>query len=63
MPAKLMRPGRYYLTVMIRKMKHGYIDVIEEAMLEFEVTNIGFIMNPDRFGVVLPVLKWAEGES
>ena len=48
---------------MMRKSKHGYIDVIEEGMLEFEVTNIGFTMNSNRFGVVLPTLEWQEVRS
>lgn len=60
LPPNLMRPGRYYLTVMARKKSHGHIDSIEEAMLQFEVTNIGFIMNNERFGVVLPTLEWSD---
>lgn len=60
LPNKLLRPGRYYLTVLMRKSKHSYIESIEEATLQFEVTNIGFIINNDRFGVVLPELKWSE---
>ena len=58
--SKLLRPGRYYLTVLARKAMHGYIETIEEAALQFEVSNIGFIMNSDRFGVVLPELEWHE---
>lgn len=60
LPLKLLRPGRYYLTVLMRKSAHGYLESIEEAALQFEVTNIGFIMNNDRFGVVLPELEWIE---
>lgn len=62
-PPKLVRPGRYYLTVMMRKFKHGYLETIEEGTLEYEVTNIGFMMNNTRFGVVLPVLDWKEEQS
>ena len=61
--SKLLRPGRYYLTVLARKALHGYIETIEEAALQFEVSNIGFIMNSDRFGVVLPELEWHEEVS
>ena len=60
LPEKLLRPGQYFLTVMIRNSKHGYIDNIEEAALQFEITNVGFMMNPERFGVVLPILQWQE---
>ena len=63
LPNKLMRPGRYFISIMNRKMKHGYIDSIEEVGLQFEVTNIGFIINNERFGVVLPELVWSEGGS
>jgi len=62
LPNKLMRPGRYFITVMNRKMKHGYIDSIEEEALQLEITNIGFIINNERFGVVLPELTWSENE-
>jgi len=62
LPSQLMRPGHYYLTIMMRNSKHGYIDYIEEAALQFEVSNIGFPMNEDRFGVVLPTLQWNEAK-
>ncbi len=58
LPRGLLRPGQYFVTVMVRKLKHGYIEMIEEANLEFEVTNIDFMMNRERFGVVLPTLNW-----
>lgn len=58
LPQKLLRPGRYFLTVMMRNHEHGFLQGIEEASVEFEVTNIGFLMNQNRFGVVLPTLDW-----
>lgn len=58
LPIGILRPGRYIVTVMARKLKHGHLEKLEEASLEYEVTNIDFSMNAERFGVVLPVLNW-----
>ncbi len=58
LPAKLLRPGGYILTVMARNSRHGYIDKIDEVSMQFDVTDIGFKMNPERYGVILPVLDW-----
>jgi lipopolysaccharide transport system ATP-binding protein len=62
MPRGLLRPGRYFILIMIRNSNHGYLDQIEETTLELEVSNLGFTMNNGRFGVVLPTLKWDVSE-
>jgi lipopolysaccharide transport system ATP-binding protein len=59
LPQALLRPGRYFLLVMVRNSAHGFITDIEEASIEFEITNIEFSMNENRFGVVLPTLEWS----
>ncbi|NND00373.1 MAG: hypothetical protein HKN85_09350, partial [Gammaproteobacteria bacterium] len=59
LPNGLLRPGHYYLTIMVRNTRHGFLENIEEVNIEFEVTNVDFSMNQDRFGVVLPTLSWS----
>lgn len=58
LPNSLLRPGQYFLTVMVRNSKHGFIERIDEASISLEITNIGFKMNEERFGLVLPELTW-----
>jgi lipopolysaccharide transport system ATP-binding protein len=55
-PGKLLRPGRYLLTVVASAV-HGRLDVHEDA-LSLEVSEVGWQMNRGRIGVITPVLSW-----
>jgi lipopolysaccharide transport system ATP-binding protein len=55
--APLLRPGRYYVTLV------SFIDGIkiiakEEGALALDVSEVGYQMNINRFGVITPLLKW-----
>lgn len=56
-PGGLLKPGRYYLSVL------SFIDrvkIIEqyESVLAFDVSEVGYLLTPRRRGVVTPVLEW-----
>ena len=57
-PACLLRPGRYYLSV------GGFGDVrmkqphYHENVLAFDVSEVGYHLNLDRRGVITPLLEW-----
>jgi lipopolysaccharide transport system ATP-binding protein len=55
--APLLKPGRYYVTVA---SFIEYIKVIacEEGAITFDVSEVGYRLNPNRYGVIYPVLKW-----
>jgi lipopolysaccharide transport system ATP-binding protein len=55
-PGKLLRPGRYLLTLAASAV-HGRLDFHEDA-LSLEVSEVGWRMNPGRTGVITPVLRW-----
>lgn len=55
--APLLKPGRYYVTVV------SFIDNIkiiecEEGAITFDVSEVGYRLNPNRYGIIYPVLKW-----
>lgn len=57
LPKHLLMPGSYYLSV------HSFIEYVkiierQDGVLAFDVTEIGYALNPDRAGVVCPVLEW-----
>ncbi len=56
-PGKLLKPDRYTITVCSFV---EYIKVIDrhEKILVFEVTEVGYTLNPGRKGVIFPVLEW-----
>jgi len=61
-PGELLRPGRYSVMVMARLSRHGYLEKIEEAELELEVSEIGCRIPEGRFGLIAPVLEWSCSE-
>ncbi len=56
-PAPLLKPGRYHLSLasFVERVK-----IIERqpSVLTFDVTEVGYSLNPGRLGVVAPVLRW-----
>jgi lipopolysaccharide transport system ATP-binding protein len=56
-PAHLLKPGRYYVSVVsfVERVK---IIERQEGVLTFDVSEAGYFLNPDRLGVVSPVLEW-----
>jgi lipopolysaccharide transport system ATP-binding protein len=55
--APLLKPGRYYVTVA------SFIDQIkiiecEEGAIAFDVSEVGYRMNPGRYGIIYPLLNW-----
>ncbi len=55
--APLLKPGRYYATLV------SFIDgvkviAMEECALIFDVSEVGYRMNIGRYGVVAPLFKW-----
>jgi len=56
-PARLLKPGRYYVSLA---SFIEYIKIIErqEGVLAFDVSEVGYLLNPGRLGVVSPVLEW-----
>jgi lipopolysaccharide transport system ATP-binding protein len=56
-PAHLLKPGRYYVSLA---SFIEYVKIIErqEGVLAFDVSEVGYLLNPGRLGVVSPVLEW-----
>jgi lipopolysaccharide transport system ATP-binding protein len=56
-PAQLLKPGRYSLSLaaFVERVK-----IIERQMqvVTFDVTDVGYTLNPGRLGVISPVLPW-----
>ena len=57
-PGRLLRPGRYFLSVgaLIHNLKA--LDR-RENILSVDISQIGYRLNQDRLGVITPMLKWA----
>jgi lipopolysaccharide transport system ATP-binding protein len=56
-PAYLLKPGRYYFSLVsfIERVK---IIERQEGVLTLDISEVGYILNPGRLGVVSPVLEW-----
>jgi len=56
-PAQLLKPGRYSLSLaaFVERVK-----IIERRprVVTFDVTDVGYTLNPGRLGVIAPVLPW-----
>jgi lipopolysaccharide transport system ATP-binding protein len=57
-PAKLLRPGVYSVTLLtcvpgMKPFDH------HESVFNFEVSLVGYTMNTYRLGVITPILKWS----
>jgi lipopolysaccharide transport system ATP-binding protein len=55
-PGGLLRPGRYRVVVSAHSSEVSL--PFHEDVLAFEVSEVGYRMNPGRTGVVTPVLRW-----
>jgi hypothetical protein len=55
--APLLKPGRYHITLVsfIERVK---IIERQENVLTFDVSEVGYRLNPGRMGIVSPVLPW-----
>jgi len=56
-PRDLLKPGRYQMTLVAFI---NWVKIIErqEGVLTFDVSEVGYRLNPGRLGVVSPVLEW-----
>jgi lipopolysaccharide transport system ATP-binding protein len=55
-PGNLLKPGKFFLTVGIRRQ--GIWTELNENVLMFEVGSVGYPLHPDRLGVITPLLEW-----
>jgi lipopolysaccharide transport system ATP-binding protein len=56
-PGSLLRPGQYFVSVAAYVRGVKVLD-IHEGALSVDVSEVGFRMNPERVGVITPVLRW-----
>ncbi|HID65331.1 MAG TPA: ABC transporter ATP-binding protein [Anaerolineae bacterium] len=56
-PGYLLKPGRYHLS-LVSFVERVKIIERQEGVLTFDVSEVGYCLNPGRLGVVSPVLKW-----
>ncbi len=56
-PSHLLKPGRYFLTVvsLIDRIK---IIELHENILTLDVTEVGYSLTTDRYGYITPLLDW-----
>jgi lipopolysaccharide transport system ATP-binding protein len=57
-PAKLLRPGTYSVTLGTYA-PHARMFDIHEHLFHFEVSALGYAMNVNRWGIITPVLEWS----
>jgi lipopolysaccharide transport system ATP-binding protein len=57
-PGALLRPGHYTLTVGLHVPGGAVLDM-QENVLAFEVSSMGYPLNASRVGLIAPVLHWA----
>jgi len=56
-PAGLLRPGRYFVTAGVLNRNVEAVD-LQENLIAFDVSRIGFSFDSGRAGVLTPVLDW-----
>jgi lipopolysaccharide transport system ATP-binding protein len=56
-PKYLLKPGRYHLS-LVSFVERVKIIEFQEGVLTFDVSEVGYCLNPGRRGVVSPVLEW-----
>jgi lipopolysaccharide transport system ATP-binding protein len=61
-PASLLKPGRYWLTVVAHLHKSRDLATYQNV-LAFDVSPIGYPFNLDRLGSVTPLLNWHVGPA
>jgi lipopolysaccharide transport system ATP-binding protein len=57
-PSRLLKPGLYKITFGISKLPSKELIENHELALTIEIDEMGFAMNRDRWGVVMPQLEW-----
>lgn len=62
LPAKLLRPSDYTLTVFIRTPSEKGILVVEEANLSITISAEQCPIRTDRLGLIAPTLQWQQKE-
>jgi len=56
-PSHLLAPGRYSVSLTAHIPRVKTLDVQRDAF-SFDLTDVGYRLNPDRKGVVRPILNW-----
>ena len=56
-PPYLLRPGRYSLS-LIALIQDVKVFARQEGVLRFDVSEVGYGLNPHRLGIISPVLEW-----
>jgi lipopolysaccharide transport system ATP-binding protein len=58
-PAPFLRPGRYHLTVLAFIHEKGkQTRDIHENVLSFNISEVNYHLNRNRYGFVMPILQW-----
>ncbi|MDF0666264.1 MAG: ABC transporter ATP-binding protein [Nitrospira sp.] len=52
-----LKPGRYYVS-LVSFVEHVKIIETQQSVLSFDVSEVGYPLNPGRLGIVSPVLQW-----
>jgi len=55
-PPRLLRPGLYQVSISARN-SNRFFDY-HDGVLAFDVTQVGYNLNPGRVGMIVPVLDW-----
>jgi len=58
LPAFLLKPGDYYLTVLLQELTYPGVRVKDEKSLTFTVNPRGYHAIPGRIGLIAPNLEW-----
>ena len=56
-PGGLLKPSHYHLSVGLVLDRKTLADY-HEHVLRFEVSQIGYLLNPNRLGIITPLLEW-----
>jgi lipopolysaccharide transport system ATP-binding protein len=56
-PAAILRPGRYHLSVGAHQ-SNGKLFGYYENVMTFEISEVGYLLNLNRIGIVTPLLEW-----
>ena len=56
-PAEFLKPDNYTVNI-VAFIEHVKIIERQERILTFEISEVGYCLNPGRLGVVSPLLEW-----
>jgi lipopolysaccharide transport system ATP-binding protein len=56
-PAHLLRPGRYAVTIAAHIYRVRVLD-FQESVLNFDISDVGYKFNKERLGIIHPILDW-----